>query len=38
MAVWNLGSINIDNVYRVPHLPVAGDTLAAGAFQRGLGG
>ena len=38
MAVWNLGSINIDNVYRVPHLPVAGETLAAGAFQRGLGG
>ena len=38
MAVWNLGSINIDNVYRVPHLPAAGETLAATAFSQGLGG
>lgn len=38
MAVWNLGSINVDNVYRVPHLPVAGETLAATGFSKGLGG
>ncbi|WP_299608398.1 ribokinase [uncultured Tateyamaria sp.] len=38
MAVWNLGSINIDNVYRVPHLPAPGETLAATAFSQGLGG
>ncbi|APX13954.1 ribokinase [Tateyamaria omphalii] len=38
MAVWNLGSINIDNVYRVPHLPAAGETLAATQFSQGLGG
>lgn len=38
MAVFNLGSINIDNVYRVPHQPAPGETLAATAFQKGLGG
>ncbi|WP_299294749.1 ribokinase [uncultured Tateyamaria sp.] len=38
MAVWNLGSINIDNVYRVPHLPAPGETLGAAVYQQGLGG
>ncbi|WP_223421837.1 ribokinase [Tateyamaria pelophila] len=38
MAVWNLGSINIDNAYRVPHLPAAGETLSATSYQQGLGG
>ncbi len=38
MAVFNLGSINLDNVYQVPHLPAPGETLAASAFQQGLGG
>ncbi|MEX0309759.1 MAG: ribokinase [Tateyamaria sp.] len=38
MAVWNLGSINIDNVYRVPHLPAPGETLSAVSFSQGLGG
>lgn len=38
MAVWNLGSINIDNAYRVPHLPGPGETLSAVSFQQGLGG
>ena len=38
MTVFNLGSINADNVYRVPHQPVAGETLAAGSMIRGLGG
>ncbi|MDP4034394.1 MAG: ribokinase [Pseudorhodobacter sp.] len=38
MAVYNLGSINIDHVYRVPHLPAAGETLAATGYAMGLGG
>lgn len=36
--IWNLGSINADNFYLVPHLPVAGETLAAREFRQGLGG
>lgn len=38
MAVWNLGSINIDHIYRVPHLPAPGETLAAMDHRIGLGG
>jgi hypothetical protein len=38
MTVWNLGSINLDHVYRVPHLPAPGETLAAEALTSGLGG
>lgn len=38
MAILNLGSINIDHVYRVPHLPGPGETLAAAGYARGLGG
>ncbi|MFW2542848.1 ribokinase [Primorskyibacter sp. 2E107] len=38
MTIFNLGSINADLVYRVPHLPQAGETLAARGFTRGLGG
>ncbi len=38
MTIFNLGSINIDLVYRVPHLPGPGETLAARSFHRGLGG
>ena len=38
MTVFNLGSINIDHVYRVPHLPRAGETLAAEGYTRTLGG
>lgn len=38
MTVYNLGSINIDMVYRVSHLPKPGETLAAGRFSQGLGG
>lgn len=38
MAIYNLGSINLDNVYLVPHLPEPGETLAATGFQQGLGG
>ncbi|MGB7319483.1 MAG: ribokinase [Planktotalea sp.] len=38
MTIFNLGSINADHVYRVPHLPGAGETLAARSMQTGLGG
>lgn len=38
MAIWNLGSINIDHVYRLDHLPAAGETIAARQFSMGLGG
>lgn len=38
MAIYNLGSINADLLYAVPHLPVAGETLAAKGHKRGLGG
>ncbi len=38
MTIYNLGSINADLVYRVPHLPGAGETLASSSCTRGLGG
>lgn len=38
MAIWNLGSINIDYIYHLPHLPQPGETLAARDFAIGLGG
>lgn len=38
MTIYNLGSINIDLVYRVPHLPGPGETLASTSFSKGLGG
>ncbi|WP_110687371.1 ribokinase [Salinicola aestuarinus] len=36
--VYNYGSINIDYVYRVPHLVRPGETLSSRSFQRVLGG
>ncbi|MGR3761252.1 ribokinase [Roseobacteraceae bacterium NS-SX3] len=38
MAIWNLGSINADMVYTLPHLPEAGETLAASRLDQYLGG
>lgn len=38
MAIWNLGSINIDHVYRLDRLPRPGETLAARSYDQGLGG
>lgn len=38
MAIFNLGSINIDHVYTVRHLPQGGETLAADGLKTGLGG
>ena len=38
MAIFNLGSINVDHVYQVPHFVRPGETLASTAYQRILGG
>lgn len=38
MKVFNFGSINIDRVYRVPHLVQPGETLASVSLETVLGG
>lgn len=38
MTIYNLGSINIDHIYRLDHLPRAGETLASRHYELGLGG
>ena len=38
MAIFNLGSINADFVYRVPTIPAPGETLASTDMTKGLGG
>ncbi|MCK0151259.1 ribokinase [Marivita sp. S6314] len=38
MTVFNLGSINADLFYQVPHLLAPGETLASTEHSRGLGG
>lgn len=36
--IYSFGSINADYIYRVPHLPAPGETLAAERLNRELGG
>lgn len=38
MAIFNLGSINIDFIYTVSHFPAAGETLTTSSFMQALGG
>jgi ribokinase len=38
MTVFNMGSINIDHVYTMPHLVRPGETLSAVSYQTALGG
>lgn len=38
MTVYNFGSINIDLIYRVPHLVTPGETLASRSMDTVLGG
>lgn len=38
MTIYNLGSINLDSIYRLPHLPKPGETLAATGYSWCLGG
>lgn len=37
-TIFNLGSVNIDHVYHVPHLVRPGETLASTGYARGAGG
>ena len=37
-TVFNLGSLNLDQIYRVPHHVVTGETLSATDFKVGAGG
>ncbi len=38
MAIYNLGSVNVDYFYSLPHLVRPSETLAAVDFKQGLGG
>lgn len=38
MAIFNLGSINVDHFYQVPHLPEPGETVVSDDYTYGLGG
>ena len=38
MTIYNLGSINLDYFYRLPHLVSAGETLSATGYDIFLGG
>jgi ribokinase len=38
MTIFNLGSINIDHVHRLAHLPGPGETVADIGYANGLGG
>ena len=38
MTIFNLGSVNADRFYRLPHLVAPGETLAASSVYEGLGG
>lgn len=38
MSIFNLGSINIDHVHRVAHLPAPGETVSALGYVQSLGG
>jgi len=36
--ILNFGSINVDHVYRVPHLPTPGETITSSSYRTFLGG
>ena len=38
MSIWNLGSINADFVFSVPHIPAPGETLSSTDRKVFLGG
>jgi len=38
MTILNLGSLNWDRIYRLPHLPMAGETISSQETLVGLGG
>ena len=38
MTIYNLGSINVDHIYKLPHFPAGGETVPSLAYDVGLGG
>ncbi len=38
MAIFNFGSIVIDNFYKAPRIPIPGESVRAESFKKGLGG
>ena len=38
MKIYNVGSVNVDHVYQVPHFVRAGETLASASLQQFPGG
>ena len=38
MTIFNLGSINIDYIYKLPHFPFRGETVPSIDYDIGLGG
>ena len=34
----NIGSLNLDKIYQLPHTPLPGETLTASSNRIGLGG
>lgn len=38
MKIVNLGSLNLDNIYSVPHIICGGETLLAGGMTESIGG
>ena len=38
MAIYNFGSLNIDHIYRLPHIVTPGETLAAASLSFAAGG
>ena len=38
MTIFNLGSINVDHIYKLPHFPSGGETVPSVDYDIGLGG
>ena len=38
MTIFNLGSINVDYIYKLPHFPSGGETVPSTEYDIGLGG
>jgi ribokinase len=38
MTIYNLGSINVDHIYKLPHFPASGETVQSFGYSVGLGG
>ena len=38
MTIYNLGSINVDHIYKLSHFPTTGETVSSFDYDIGLGG